>query len=340
MKTEIARQCAKRKQIDREWYSIRSLLGVQWAFFYILLGGREAGKSYAVMKFFIEQWKKYKKPFTWLRLTEASTKKMLQNSAASFVDPDIARKYDLKLSVKGFQVFDNGEKMAKILSLSTFYSDKGVALFDNEYDLGYNICLDEMNRERSEKKTFDINYAFVNQMENLVRSTKDKVRIFLIGNTLEEASDIMCSFNFIPEQFGRYYLHKKRAVVDYIMPSMSYLKRREGTVANLLAPEESTFTNVINVDKTLVYKGRLSKPTYIIRFSKNVAYTVWDDRVIKEYLNEKCRTVSMVPHLDFVFNLNQRDTVFDIYFNRGYYYHDLITQKKFRKEMEFLKPKK
>src|SRR5574344_1565640 len=124
------------------------------------------------------------------------------------------------------------------------------------------------------------------------------------------------------------------------MPSMSYLKRREGTVANLLAPEESTFTNVINVDKTLVYKGRLSKPTYIIRFSKNVAYTVWDDRVIKEYLNEKCRTVSMVPHLDFVFNLNQRDTVVDRECHRGYYYHDLITQKKFRKEMEFLKPKK
>ena len=36
---------------DREWYSLRSILGNDWAMFYMLLGGREAGKSYAVTKF-------------------------------------------------------------------------------------------------------------------------------------------------------------------------------------------------------------------------------------------------------------------------------------------------
>ena len=29
---------------DREWYSLRSLLGNRWAWFYILLGGRETRK--------------------------------------------------------------------------------------------------------------------------------------------------------------------------------------------------------------------------------------------------------------------------------------------------------
>ena len=62
----------------------------------------------------------------------------------------------------------------------------------------YNICLDEMNREESEKNTFDITYAFANQIENLIRSTKRKVRIICIGNTLQEASDIMAPFNFFP----------------------------------------------------------------------------------------------------------------------------------------------
>ena len=60
----------------------------------------EAGKSYAVMDYFIHEWKTKHKQFTWLRLTEASQKKLLNNNAAQFVDADIARRFDLQLTVK------------------------------------------------------------------------------------------------------------------------------------------------------------------------------------------------------------------------------------------------
>ena len=329
----------KRKLYEKEWYTVRSIFGYNDMFFYILLGAREAGKSYSVMKQFVSDWKKKGKPFTWLRLTEASQKKMLQNNADKFIDADIRRRYDLDLKVKGFQVFDHGKPMAKVLALSTFYNDKGVALFDNEYDLGYNICLDEMNREMNEKKTFDINYAFVNQMENLVRSTKDKLRIVLIGNTLEEAGDILCSFNFIPEEFGRYKIRKKKAVLDYIPPSKAYLERRKGTVADLLASDQSTFTNKVEVDKTLVFKGRLMHPTNVIMFTKTEKYTIWDSKVIKEYNGEKVPVIAMRAYIDQVFNTELRDNVISIFHNRGFYFRDLITQKKFKKAIELLKPK-
>lgn len=39
----------KRKTYLGEWYTINSILGNDWAIFYILLGGREAGKSYSAM---------------------------------------------------------------------------------------------------------------------------------------------------------------------------------------------------------------------------------------------------------------------------------------------------
>ena len=329
----------KRKLNERQWYSARSIFGNTWAYFYILLGAREAGKSYDVMKRFVTDWKKKGKPFTWLRLTEASQKKMLTNNADKFIDPDIRRKYDLDLKVKGCQVFDHGKPMAKVLALSTFYNDKGVALFDNEYDLGYNICLDEMNREVNEKKTFDINYAFVNQMENLVRSTKEKLRIVLIGNTLEEAGDILCSFNFIPEDFGRYKIRKKKAVLDYIPPSKAYLERRKGTVADILARDQSTFTNKVEIDKTLVYKGKLYRPTTVIAFSKTEKYTVWDGNIIKEYMNEKVTTIPMRPYLDYTFQTQLRDDMISIFHNRGFRFRNLMTQKKFKKAIELLKPK-
>ena len=259
------------------------------------------------------------------------------------VDPDIDRKYDLKLKVKGNQVFDHNKPMAKVLALSTFYNDKGVALYDNEYDLGYNICLDEMNREKCEKNNFDIVYAFVNQMENLVRSSKEKLRIVLIGNTLEEASDLMTCFNFLPEEFGRYYIRKKRAVVDYIAPSEAYLKRRQGTIANLLTPEDSTFTNKIDVDKSLVDKRRLKSVSYLIKYSKDREdwFAVYDSKIVKRYNGETCKTIiAMRPYIDEIFVPQQRDAVFGMFDAKAYHYRDLITQKLFKKQLELLKARK
>ena len=101
------------------------------------------------------------------------------------------------------------------------------------------IILDEMNREQSERNTFDIVYNFVNLLENVARSTKHNIKVIMIGNTLDEASDILSAFNFIPDTFGRYKLRNKRCVIDYIMPSEAYKKRREGTLADLLMPEAS-----------------------------------------------------------------------------------------------------
>lgn len=50
----------KRKKTSR-WYArnLRSLLGNDWAMFYVILGGRMTGKSYALTDFLCNQKKKY-----------------------------------------------------------------------------------------------------------------------------------------------------------------------------------------------------------------------------------------------------------------------------------------
>ena len=234
-------------------------------------------------------------PFVWLRLTDRQSQKLLQNNAEKLVDPDIRRKYNLDLVTNGTNVYQvtkrtepdkNGKTkvlekklMARVLNLSTFYTDKG-SIFDKDFlndpNMRYNIACDEFEREKGEKNTFDILYALTNQLENLVRSTKERIKVFFMGNTLEEASDILCAFNFIPENFGTYKLKKKRCVIDYIRPSELYLQRRKGSIADILMPQASTFTNQIDVDKTLITKRRLVAPQYIIKFSKdrNDWYTV------------------------------------------------------------------
>lgn len=203
---------------------------------------------------------------------------MLANKAEKFVDPDIARKYGLDLTVKGGSVYDGDKKMATVLALSTFYSDKGVALFDKDFlddpTMAYHICLDEFQLEKTQRRQGSISYQFVQQMENIVRSEKDRLKIFLVGNTLEEASDILTMFNFIPEEFGRYKLKSKRAVIDYIKPSKKYIERRKGTVGDILSSSESNYTNEINFDKSLITKVRLIKPTATIHFDKSTKFTV------------------------------------------------------------------
>lgn len=331
----------KAGKVNYEWYTVRSILGNYWAYFYILLGGREAGKSYSVMRFFIDQWKNKGKPFTWLRLKESSQKKLLKNNAMDLVDADIRRDYDLDLTTKGSVVLDHGKPMCRVLALSTFYNDKGVAMFDNDFNLGYNICLDEMNKEKNERNDFDIAYAFVNQMENLVRSTKEKLNIFLIGNTLEEASDILCLFNFIPEEFGRYYVRKKKAVIDYMPPTEKYLQRRKGTVADILAPTSSTFTNQVDVDTELVKNVRNAKPSYVIMFSKDKKdwFTVWNSRMIAQYNGEQVNKIPMRPYLDVMYDTEQRDTIIAMFDARAYWFKTLFAQKLFKKNLELLKPR-
>lgn len=391
----MSRPSSKYRQFeDREWYSLRSILGNDWALFYILLGGREAGKSYCTTKFYCSQFKKYGRPFYWLRLTEASKDKLLQNNAEKLIDPDIRRDLKLDLETNGDNVYSvkrNKEGkvikrtlMARVLALSTFYNDKGTGIFDKDFlkdpNMYYNICLDEMNREKGEKKTFDILYAFVNEIESLTRSTKERMRIIMIGNTLEEASDLMTGFNFLPEEFGRYYLVKNkkklqefkmemraatisgdeeakkrvnnkykdikfghRCVIDYIPLNDAYKARRTGTVSDILTPTASTFTNEIKMDISLINKTKLIKPTQIIKFTedKSTWFTVWDDYKIAGYNGERVSDiVHMIPYSNTgVFDKKRVDNVYARYMTLSYRFKNLISQKKFKKQLELLKPK-
>lgn len=355
---DIRKQQIKKEE---EWYDLRPILGnANWALFYLLLGGREAGKSYSVTDFFCRQFIHKHIPFTWLRLTEAASRKLLQNNAEKLVDPDLRRKYNLDLETSGNNVYhvtkrskpDKDGKtrvikkvlFAKVYALSTFYNDKG-SIFDKDFlndpAMRYNIAVDEFQREKGEKNTFDILYALVNQLENLVRSTKERVKIFFLGNALEEASDVLCGFNFIPEKFGTYRIKKKRAVIQYIEPSEAYLKRRKGTIADILLPTASTFTNRIDTDTTVVSKERLIKPKTVIKFSKDKHswFTVWNDNVIKEWNGEKCPVLAMRPYIDEVYTVEQQRNVVMLFDTRSFKYRNLITFKKFQKEIQLIKPR-
>lgn len=362
MKKTVLSINRKEKTYKGEWYTINSLLGNDYAMFYILLGGRETGKSYSVMQWAVKRKLRYgdNVKFYWLRLTEAAADNLLASGGDKLIDPDIKKKYNIKTFKKNHTIFTYDEKISQtrtgkekkekvnvkefceVLACSTFYNTKGVGYFDNTYEGEYILVLDEMNRENSEANRFDVVYNFCNLVENIARSTKQKIRVIMIGNTLEEASDLLTAFNFLPDTWGRYKLKSKRCVVDYIKPNEAYLKRRKGTAADILMPDASTFTNEVKIDRSLlVNKRQRVYPIYIIKFGKTLDnwFTVWNNSIISEYNKEKVPVVAMRRYIDEMYDVERVKNVILQFDARVFKFTSLACFKKFQKQLTLLKPR-
>jgi len=336
----------KHKNLAR-YYNINSILGnSNWAIFYVIVGARKTGKSYAITDYLCKQKKKYKDSVKnyWMRISETSTKAMLANKANKLVDPDLYRKYKLDLTTKGMDVYDHKKPFMTVVPLSQFGKLKGVGFYDKDYDGIYNIVLDEFQLETGEKRTsFDLLYNFVGMVENIARTTKNKIRVFLLGNTLEEASNILKAFNFIPQKFGRFYIKSKKCVVDNIEPTEEYLKDRNGSIADILGGDSmSNYTNQLMKDLSLIYTGRVRKPSGIIKFQKESShwYTIYDGTIIRRYKKEKLEKsydFCMRPYLNSFFSTERKQTILDMYDANAFKFNTLITKSYFEGELQLLR---
>lgn len=333
---------AQQKRAAARFYNLNSILGNDWAMFYCIIGGRMTGKSYSLADFLCrrknqlgDMCKNY-----WMRISETSTKALLQNKADKLIDPDLKRKYDLDLSTKGFEVFNRKQPYMTVVPLSQFGKLKGVGFYDKDFEGEYNIILDEFQLEIGEKRTsFDILYNFIGMCENIARTTKKKIRVFLVGNTLEEASSILKAFNFLPEKFGRFYLKSKRCVIDNLEPTEQYLQDRKGSIADILGGESmSNYSNQLTKDKSMIDTARCKKPTAIIKFQKDAGhwYTVWDGRIIRKWNREKLpeeKIYCMRPYLGNYYDRERRIYVIDMYDNKYWKFSNLIIQSYFQDEL-------
>ena len=335
----------RKKYQEKEWYTCRALLGNHWANWFVMIGARERGKTFTVQdyvlnKFFNPKSPLYHVPFYWMRLNDIAIKNMTMNNGAKMFEPLLVQKYGLQdIKVRGDTVFLNGLKLCYVFGLSTAYNNKGAALFDKSNFKGVNIIVDEVALEKGQRRTFDVVYNLKMQIENIVRSERDNVRVFMMLNNTEECPEIMAMFGFIPLQFGVYKLKRKHCVIDYIANNAAYEKRRKNAMANELDNGTGNFTNKIERDLQLIYKGRLTRPSYIIKFTKDQAdwYTVWDGNVVCPYKGEKVDSIAMRRYIDAVFFTDARDSVIEQNDVRAFKFKDFMTQTLFYKNLEMIK---
>lgn len=328
---------AQKKRALARFVNLNSMNGNDWAIFRIIVGGRMTGKSYSVTDRLCRLRSKLGDDVKcyWLRISTLSTQQLLCNKANKLVDPDLKRKYDLDLSTKGNVVYNRGKEFCEVYPLASFGKLKGVGFYDKDFKGKYFIVLDEFQLEQGEKRTsFDILYNFLGMVENIARTTKNNIEIWLLGNTLEEASTILKAFNFLPETFGRFYLKRKRAIIDNLEPTEEYLKDREGSVAQLLGGDNmSNYTNELTKDRKLICKDRLVRPTTIIKFSSNPSdwFVLWDGHIIRRFSGQSCTScIAMRPYINEWFNKEKKQTIIDMYDAEAFRFSTLVDQTYFK----------
>lgn len=357
----------KRKESKELYYTMRSLLGIQWWTWAWIIGARGRGKSYAAVDTVLSYMKRYGEENVkcyYFRISDLSIKKMLENKGAKAIDNLLVRKYNLNLSTKGSCLCNNGNPIIQFYPLvSAAKIGKGIAEYDPDFlnspDNKRNrfiFCIvDEfMMAEGIEKKSIGSPVEqFKIYLENILRDQErldyPAVRVIGCANAVSDCSDFLAQLaGFIPEAPGRYKLKRKHTIVDNIPNSNRYIEaRKKSYQADIMDYEnDSNYTNILKRDlKTLKPKSqKLHKISWVIKFSKNPKdwYIVWDNKVVKQYGKQtfsKSKVIAMRRHLDEEYSKEMADEIFARYDAKYFMYNDLISQATFAQHMKNLKAK-
>ena len=177
-------------------------------------------------------------------------------------------------------------------------------------------------------------------IEAICRNKYENVKIFMMLNYTSDCPEIMSSVaHFIPIEYGIYKLKRRRCIIDYIENTKAYLEMRSKALANDLDNNGSNFTNKVVRDLELLYKGRLTKPVTIVKFSKDKGdwFTIWEGNIVCPYKDEKKPSVAMKRYINDIFIPEARDNIIAQEDVRAFKYKDLYTQTLWRKNMESIK---
>lgn len=272
------------------WYPNRLFsYDPSWFWFYIAIGSRGRGKTVSGWRWVLKRFLKHDEKFVWLRLTSAPIQKASRNQGTTIV-PDFLLK-QLKItaikmrgSVIYITILENGRLVTKpcgvMDSISTFYTSKGQDM--SKYT---NVVFDEINRESGERSTFDLTRAFINQIETIARMRK--IRVLMLGNTIQDTSEILGIFNFQPKEFGIYKLTRKHCIIEYMDDSEEFKKKRKESLAGSLLGENSevstSFTNkALIFDENLMKYNPKLRATFNYYISEFKAFQLYEMKKMKK----------------------------------------------------------
>lgn len=216
-----------------------------------IIGTRGYGKSYSASNLLANFYNKIKHipedsmnvddMFIWLRLSKRSLEKM----QGRVLDAKVERKHKIVVEEKADKIYFNDRHIGYKLAIADAPAIKGAFW---EWTRFKYIIVDEFQRERKEKKTFDVVYNLISILESTCRFTTrladgyDLPIVLFMGNTVDESVDLLHAFDFIPLDFGTYVLRSHNGVIEYAKNSKSYDQIMEkNPLTRLMRDDDLTF---------------------------------------------------------------------------------------------------
>lgn len=172
------------------------------------------------------------------------------------IDAKLQKKHNIKVKVVDNEIFFNDRKMGELLAIQQAPDHKGAVWPWQRYRYA---IVDEFQLERRERRTFDVNYNLRSSLESVARFTTrielgmDFPEIILMGNTVDEATDLLYAFDFLPTKYGTYKLKNKQAIIQYVQDGEKYRSNQRRNPLRILNSGddftfgEKTLTNRFNI---------------------------------------------------------------------------------------------
>ena len=178
------------------YWNILKILGFK-ADFNLVIGQRGNGKTFGVLKHFLECYKKTKKRFCYIRRWDEDVKafRMEQLFAPfrNFIDELFGDEFTIQYrNHKFYLVNGNGTKIdciGYVLSLSSSHHTKSIA-----YTNVGNILYDEFIRMSGEQELKDELSRFDNTLSTIIRGDNSNVVIWMLANTVSKYSPYFLRF--------------------------------------------------------------------------------------------------------------------------------------------------
>lgn len=338
---------------------------------FIYTAVRGIGKSVISVETVIQLKRKYGyenvKAF-YFRLKDDSVKAMLANNAEKAVDPLLIHKYNLKISVKGNKVLDDGKTLLEFYPLvSAGSKGKGVNLYDCDYLPSYfkdgkkrfiiTIWDEFLLAEGVEKKSVGDPVAqYRIYMEAVLRDAQrmpyDAVKCFYLANSVSECASVTGAlFNYIPDpnNHKRVKLTRKHAVFWNVPVTDKYKKRRgDSYMSDIINFENDiNYNNKVKRDLSLIKprKTQIRRVTELIKFDKydmDKWFCLYDGKYLRKYRGESVAKNVVRPmrrYLDEMFDQDYVNSVIERYDLRFFHYTDIMSQALFTAQMKLIKAK-
>ena len=178
------------------YWNILKILGFK-ADFNLVIGQRGNGKTFGVLKHFLECYKKTKKRFCYIRRWDEDVKAFrMEQLFASFrnvIDELFGEEFTIEYrNHKFYLVNGNGTKIDTIgyvLSLSSSHHTKSIS-----YTNVGNILYDEFIRMSGEQELKDELSRFDNTLSTIIRGDNTNVVIWMLANTVSKYSPYFLRF--------------------------------------------------------------------------------------------------------------------------------------------------